>query len=41
MSDRLILCSNSPRRREMLAAVGYQFEVDAADIDENPVQVGS
>lgn len=33
-TDRLILASSSPRRREMLAAVGLKFDVIAADLDE-------
>lgn len=32
--DPLILASNSPRRRELLARVGIPFEVDAAAVDE-------
>ena len=32
--SRLILASASPRRRELLAAAGYAFEVRPADIDE-------
>jgi septum formation protein len=31
---RLVLASASPRRRELLAAAGFTFEVDAADVDE-------
>jgi septum formation protein len=31
---RLVLASSSPRRREILAAAGWQFDVMAADIDE-------
>jgi septum formation protein len=31
-----ILASKSPRRRQLLAALGLQFEVDAADVDETP-----
>jgi len=31
---RLILASGSPRRRELLAQAGFEFEVRAADIDE-------
>ena len=34
---RLILASSSPRRSELLAAAGLQFVVDAADIDETPI----
>ena len=30
----LVLGSNSPRRRELLSAAGFAFEVDAPDIDE-------
>ena len=32
----LILASASPRRRELLAQAGYEFEVRAAHIDEEP-----
>lgn len=32
---KLILGSGSPRRREILAAAGYTFEILTADIDEN------
>ena len=31
---KLILASQSPRRRELLAQLGYQFVVQASDIDE-------
>jgi septum formation protein len=31
---RLVLASSSPRRRELLAAAGIEFDVIAADIDE-------
>ena len=31
----LILASGSPRRRELLARMGYAFEVCAPDVDEN------
>lgn len=31
---RLILASASPRRRELLRQAGFEFEVDAADVDE-------
>ncbi|RPI88177.1 MAG: septum formation protein Maf [Chloroflexi bacterium] len=33
----LILASNSPRRREMLALGGYQFKIAPADVDETPI----
>lgn len=32
---KLILGSGSPRRREILAAAGYEFEVQTADVNEN------
>ena len=32
---RLVLASASPRRRELLAALGLTFEVRAADVDES------
>lgn len=35
MDKKLILASGSPRRREILAMAGYQFEVLSPDIDEN------
>jgi septum formation protein len=31
---RLVLASASPRRRDLLAAAGFPFDVDAADVDE-------
>jgi len=31
----LVLASGSPRRRELLAALGVPFEVDPADVDES------
>jgi septum formation protein len=31
-----ILASKSPRRRQLLAALGFEFTVDAADVDETP-----
>jgi septum formation protein len=34
MKPRLILASASPRRRQLLAEAGYEFEVDPAGIDE-------
>jgi septum formation protein len=33
---RLVLASASPRRRELLTAAGFEFDVDAADVDETP-----
>jgi septum formation protein len=35
MPDRLVLASASPRRAELLAAAGYAFAVDPADVDES------
>ena len=32
---RLILASNSPRRRQLLALTGWQFTVSAANVDES------
>jgi septum formation protein len=34
---RLVLASQSPRRREMLAALGFSLEVRPADVDESVV----
>lgn len=34
-SPRLVLASGSPRRRELLAKLGFTFEVHASDVDEN------
>ena len=34
LKEKLILASRSPRRAEILAAVGWEFEAIAADIDE-------
>ena len=34
LNDKLILASGSPRRAEILAAVGWEFEKEAADVDE-------
>ena len=36
LGRRLVLASASPRRAEILRAVGWEFEVEAADIDETP-----
>jgi septum formation protein len=33
---RLLLASQSPRRRELLALLGLPFETDASDVDEAP-----
>ena len=33
---RLILASASPRRAELLASAGYEFDVAATDVDETP-----
>jgi septum formation protein len=35
---RLILASASPRRAELLAAAGFEFDVVPADVDETPHQ---
>ena len=35
MSQTLVLASQSPRRKELLAQLGYQFTTCAADIDES------
>lgn len=35
-SHRLVLASASPRRRELLTQLGWEFSVAAADIDETP-----
>ena len=34
-SHQLVLASASPRRRELLAALGLEFTVVAADVDES------
>ena len=34
-TPHIVLASASPRRRELLAALGVEFEVDAADVDES------
>ncbi len=38
MNTKLILASQSPRRRELLSQLGYQFECLPADIDESPLR---
>ncbi len=43
-APRIVLASGSPRRRELLAALGVTYEVDPADVDEttdepDPVRV--
>ena len=35
---RLILASNSPRRRQLLALTGLPFTVKVADVDESPIE---
>lgn len=35
--ERLVLASASPRRRELLAALGLDFEVRPVDLDETPL----
>jgi septum formation protein len=32
---KLLLASNSPRRKELLIQLGYQFEVVKIDVDES------
>ena len=34
-NSRLILASGSPRRRELLARMGYKFETCSPDVDEH------
>ena len=34
MNKRLILASASPRRRELLSQIGYEFEVRTSDAEE-------
>jgi MAF protein len=34
----LVLASNSPRRRQLLALTGWDFTVSVADVDETPLQ---
>jgi septum formation protein len=33
---KLVLASASPRRRELLDAAGFEFDVEIADVDETP-----
>jgi len=35
---RLILASNSPRRRELLSLLGFPFESTSVEVDETPAQ---
>ena len=35
-SIRIILASNSPRRKELLSLFGHEFSVQPADVDETP-----
>ena len=35
MHKPVILASNSPRRRELLAQIGLSFQIDPADVDES------
>ena len=37
MTLRLLLASGSPRRAQLLRASGYEFEIDAPDVDETPL----
>ena len=39
-SPPLVLASASPRRRELMQQAGYQFEVHAADVDEDDYPQG-
>lgn len=34
LNKRLVLASNSPRRKELLASLGYSFSVRVVDVDE-------
>ncbi len=34
---RLVLASSSPRRRELLASMGFDFDVEVPDVDESVV----
>ena len=35
---KIILASNSPRRRELMMQAGYEFEVIASNMDENTIE---
>jgi len=37
MAPKLILASNSPRRRQLLALTGWDFDIRPVDIDETPL----
>jgi septum formation protein len=37
-APRIVLASGSPRRRELLAALGVTYEVDPADVDETTAE---
>lgn len=37
-SPSLVLASQSPRRKELLAQLGYEFSIQAADIDESMLE---
>lgn len=38
MAGKLILASNSPRRRRLFALGGWDFQIIAADVDETPLE---
>src|SRR4051794_17890752 len=40
MRPRLILASASPRRRQLLAEAGYDFEVDPSNVEEPEPEPG-
>ncbi len=37
LAQSFVLASRSPRRMQLLSALGLDFTVDAADVDENPL----
>lgn len=37
MREKLVLASNSPRRKDLLQGLGVRFSVDPADVDERPL----